>query len=237
VFALWLRPDFFQEFEARTKQHAYRGEGVPVMRGRHRRCASQHGNALLSSTRLGFDDADSERLVERLLHWQWPDGGWNCDKDPSADTSSFMETLLPMRGLALYGRGKRHQKATQAATRASEVFLSRKLFRRRSDGKVIATGFTQLHYPLYWHYDVLGGLKAMADLDRLGDPRCSEALDLLEQKELPGGGWPAEARYFKPGSRIQLSADWVDWGSASRTRPNEWVSADALAVLHAAGRG
>ena len=24
------------------------------------------------------------------------------------------------------------------------------------------------------------------------DPRCSDALDLLEQKELPGGGWPAE---------------------------------------------
>ena len=237
VFALWLRDSYFQEFEASTRAQAYRGRGVPVMRGRYRRCGSQQGNALLSATLLGLDDAESERLVERLLHWQWPDGGWNCDKKPGADTSSFMETLLPMRALALYGRRKRHRKATQAAARASEVFLSRKLFRRRSDGKVIATGFTQLHYPLYWHYDVLGGLKAMADLGRIGDRRCAAALDLLEQKELPGGGWPAEARYFKPGRRLALDADYVDWGSASRTVANEWVTADALAVLHAAGRG
>lgn len=236
VFAHWLRDSFFREFEAKTKPQAYRGQGVPVMRGRHRRCASQQGNALLSATKLGLDDASAERLVERLLHWQWPDGGWNCDKDPAADTSSFMESLLPMRGLALYGRATRDTRATKAAERASEVFLSRHLFRRRSDRKVIAKSFVELHYPLYWHYDVLAGLKAMTELERLGDGRCAAALDLLEEKELPGGGWAAEARYFKPGDRPRLGADYVDWGSASRTRPNEWVTADALGVLHAAGR-
>jgi hypothetical protein len=237
VFSLWLRDGYFKEFDAATRQQAYRGRGVPVMRGRHRRCASQQGNALLSATKLGLDGADSERLVERLLHWQWPDGGWNCDKNPTADTSSFMETLLPMRALALYGRRTRNGPAVRAAAKASEVFLSRHLFRRRSDGRVIAAGFTQLHYPLYWHYDILGGLKAMAELDRLGDLRCAAALDLLEERELPDGGWPAEARYFKPSARLELDADYVDWGPARRTVANEWVTADALAVLHAARRG
>jgi hypothetical protein len=236
VFALWLGDAFFEEFDAATRAAAYRGRGVPVMRGRHRRCASQQGNALLSATVLGLDDAGSERLAERLLHWQWPDGGWNCDKNPAADTSSFMETLLPMRGLALYGRNTKSRRAAQAAAKASEVFLSRQLFRRRSDRRVIAEGFTKLHYPLYWHYDVLGGLKAMADLDRLGDPRCAAALDLLEEKELPGGGWPAEARFFKLARKPQLGADYLDWGPVSSRRANAWVTADALAVLHAAGR-
>jgi hypothetical protein len=23
----------------------------------------------------------------RLLHWQWPDGGWNCDNDPNGGKS------------------------------------------------------------------------------------------------------------------------------------------------------
>jgi hypothetical protein len=237
VFALWLRDSYFKEFEATTRAQAYRGHGVPLMRARHRRCASQQGNALLCATRLGLDDPDSERLVERLLHWQWPDGGWNCDKNPGADTSSFMETLLPMRGLALYGRRTKSRRAVQAAAKASEVFLSRQLFRRRRDQRVISEGFTKLHYPLYWHYDVLGGLRAMADLGRLGDPRCAAALDLLEAKELPGGGWAAEARFFKLTAKPQLSSDYVDWGSASRTKANAWVTADALAVLHAAGRG
>jgi hypothetical protein len=239
VFAHWLSDLYFQEFEADTKQAAYRGHhsGVPLMRGRYRRCGSQHGNALLSATRLGLDSPDSERLVERLLHWQWPDGGWNCDKDPKADTSSFMETLLPMRALALFGRKTKNRKATQAAAKASEVFLSRRLFKRRADQSVIAKSFVELHYPLYWHYDVLGGLKAMADLDSLSDSRCADALDLLEERELPEGGWPAEARYFKPSAKPKPESDYVDWGAASKKRANEWVTADALAVLHAAGRG
>ena len=46
-----------------------------------------------------------------------------------------------------------------------EVFLSRDLFRRRRDGKPIDPGFLKLHYPRYWHYDILGGLVAMAELE------------------------------------------------------------------------
>ncbi len=239
VLAHWLHETYFRELEAKTRAQAYQVQkhGVPVMQGRHRRCGSQHGNALLSATVLGLDDADSERLAERLLHWQWPDGGWNCDKNPSADTSSFMETLLPMRALALHGRKTKNARLTRAAAKASEVFLSRRLFKRRSDQSVIAKGFIELHYPRYWHYDVLGGLRAMAELGKLGDSRCADALDLLESGELPEGGWPAEARYFKPGKTLRPDVDWVDWGPASKKRRNEWVTADALAVLHAAGRG
>ena len=70
--------------------------------GRYRAHGSQHGNALLAVIRLGLVDDRAPRLVERLLHWQWPDGGWNCDRDPAADTSSFMETLPPMRALAAW---------------------------------------------------------------------------------------------------------------------------------------
>jgi hypothetical protein len=236
VFEHWLSARFHHEFEAASRAQAYREDGVPVMCGRARRCASQQGNALLSAARLGLLNGEAERLVERLLHWQWPDGGWNCDKNPSADTSSFMESLLPMRALALYGRIAGDEHARAAAALAAEVFLSRRLFRRRGDGAVINRSFTALHYPNYWHYDILAGLRAMDDVGRLSDDRCSAALDLLEAKELPDGGWPAEARYFKPSATLAHGNDYVDWGGTSKRRPNEWVSAEALAVLHAAGR-
>ena len=68
------------------------------MEGRYRRCGSQQGNALRSMVRLGLADERADKLAERLLHWQWPDGGWNCDRNPSADTSSFMETLTADEG-------------------------------------------------------------------------------------------------------------------------------------------
>jgi len=236
VLRLWLSEFFYKEFDAESKADAYKKEGVPRVNGRYRRCASQQGNALFFLTQLGLLDERRRNLVERLLRWQWPDGGWNCDKNPAADTSSFMETMLPMRGLALHARVNNDPAAKKAALKAAEIFLRRQLFRRRTNGKAMHPEFLKLHFPLYWHYDILGGLKAMADLHLLRDRRCSAALDLLEAKALKGGGWPAEARYYRVSSKIALNADYVDWGGTSKARMNEWVTADALGVLSAAGR-
>ena len=177
VLEHWLDDHYYQEFIAETKADVYQHKGVPIMRGRHRQHASQQGNALYFLTRLGLADDRASRLVERLLHWQWPDGGWNCDKNPEADTSSFMESLLPMCGLAIHADATGRTKARAAARRAAEVFLERRLFKRRSTGGVIRLEFTQLHYPLYWHYDILGGLKAMTEVGAIHDRRCADALD------------------------------------------------------------
>src|SRR5262245_61180574 len=96
----WLGEQFYREFAVDSKAKAYSQTGVPVMEGRHRRCASQQSNALWSILKLGIADQRTHDFVERLLHWQWPDGGWNCDKNPAACHSSFMESVLPMRALA-----------------------------------------------------------------------------------------------------------------------------------------
>ncbi len=227
---------FYNEFKADTKGSSYRQRGVPIIQGRHRRCASQQSNALFSVLTLGLEDQRTEDLVERLLHWQWPDGGWNCDRKPDARNSSFMESLLPLRALALVARTTAHVDAGDAARRAAELFLTRQLFRRRSNAAVIRAEFVALHYPLYWHYDVLGGLKVMAEAGFIGDPRCNEALDLLEAKRLSDGGWAAEGRYYSTSGKAASGVEWVDWGGVKKRRANEWVTVDALAVLQAAGR-
>jgi hypothetical protein len=202
-----------------------------VVAGRHRRCGSIQGYALFAASRLELAADRAERLAALLTTWQWPEGGWNCDPSPSAASPSFMETLVPMRALAAYGR------EPSAVDRAAEVFLERRLFRRRSTGEVIHRDFVTLHYPLYWHYDVLAGLVGLAEVGRLGDPRCADALDLLESKRLPDGGWPAEGRYYhRVGSTVESSGSYVDWGGVAKRRANPWVTADALWVLTAAGR-
>jgi hypothetical protein len=237
VLEFWTGPAYFAEFEARTESEAYRKRGVPLMRGRYRRCASQQGNALRSVIALGIEDDRVDALVERLLRWQWPDGGWNCDRKPDADTSSFHETWLPTIGLAAYGGAARNTAAKRGAERAAEVFLKRRLFRRLSDGKVISDDFVALHYPHYWHYDVLAGLGAVLAVGKIRDPRCREALELLEHKELTGGGWPAERRYYGASAKALVrNADYVTWGPTGRTRMNEWVTVEALTILQAAGR-
>ncbi len=95
--------------------------------------------------------------------------------------------------------------------------------------------FLSLHYPCYWRYDILFALKVIAEAGLVGDPRSSEALDRLEAKALPDGGWPAEGRFYS----LNLSAgngERVSWGGASRKKMNEWITADALFVLKAGGR-
>lgn len=208
-----------------------------IIAGRMRRCASQEGNALWAALRLGCTDPRLDELAARLMRWQWADGGWNCDKRPEVTISSFMETLIPLRALALYARRSSDPEATLAAERAAGIFLKRGMFRSLRDGAVMDPHFTRLCYPAFWHYNILAGLVVMADAGFLAHPGCREALDLLESKRLEDGGFPAEETYARP-SRPDLSNySPVRWGSQGRRSSNPFVTADALTVLRLAGRG
>lgn len=229
-----LQPVFDQVFDCWLAD--WTTTGVEIVNGRARRCASQQGNALYAGLALGVRDDRVHRLAGLLMKWQWPDGGWNCDRNPKAHVSSFHESILPLRSLSMYARIAGSRKAAAAAKRAAELFLCRKMFRRRRDGKVINEDFITLHYPCYWHYDVLMGLKVMAEAGFIRDQRCNDALDLLESKQLPDGGWAAEDKYWRSLNPQISNSDLVSWGPVGRKKMNEWITADALAVLAAAGR-
>ncbi|MCD6326636.1 hypothetical protein J7M28_03655 [bacterium] len=157
-------------------------KGIKTISGRVRRCASQESNCVYSTLTLGIADERTDELVRRLIEWQWPDGGWNCDKRPEAVNSSYHESIVPLRALSLYARLKASDEAQVAAERAAEIFLKRRLFKRQSDGSAIKSSFAQLFYPPYWHYGILCGLKVMAEADFIHDERSSDALDLLRRR-------------------------------------------------------
>ena len=210
---------------------------IVSIEGRVRRCASQEGNALYYLLSLGLTDARTEELAERLMKWQWPDGGWNCDKNPKAINSSFMESLIPLRGLALYGKLTGNRDAKKAARNASEIFLKRKIFEIKPRKRWRKEDFIKLHYPCYWHYDILFGLKVMAEADFISDERCYDALELLESKRLPDGGFPVEGKYYQATqSKRTTGRSLVDWGGTSKKHMNEFITADALYVLKKSGR-
>ncbi len=228
---------------------------IKAINGRVRRCGSQEGNALAVCSRLGLiGDPRVQYLARSLIEWQWPDGGWNCDKRPQADHSSFYESLAPMWGLIEYQRATGDEKALAAAQRTAEMFVQHRLFRSDKTGEVIDPEWLKLHYPLYWHYDILqalvilsrfarGGLPNPPHTDGFGNPsgasvilqdaRVQEALDLVEAKRQPDGCWKAEGFYWvMPGKRTS-NVEVVDWG---RRGPNEMITLNALRVLKAAGR-
>jgi hypothetical protein len=207
------------------------------MKGLTRRCASQEGNALFSSLRLGIADERTDELAALLVKWQWPDGGWNCDKKPDTKISSYRETVVPLRALALHARLTGNKDSKMAAEKAAGLLLKRKLFRRLRDGKVMAESFIWLHYPRYFEYDYLHALLALVEAGIIKDSRSDDALELLESRRLSDGGFPCEQKLYrvakKPeGGRVSL----IDWGPAGKTRSNEFVTIDALYVLKSFGR-
>ena len=202
---------------------------------RVRRCAGQEGYAVWYSLILGLSDGRTEELVGRLKQWQWPDGGWNCDKRPEARISSFYETLIPMRALALHARLTGDASSAATAAKAAEVFLSRRIFLRRKDRTVIRPDFVRTHFPFFYSYDILYALLVMAEAGFLGDERCREALDLLKSKQLPDGGFPLEEKTWKYTDSYKTRGTFADWGAAGKTGMHGFVTVYALYVLKKAG--
>jgi hypothetical protein len=206
---------------------------IQVVDGLTRRCASQEGNALAVCCRLGrANDPRVRLLAESLVEWQWPDGGWNCDKNASGYRSSFDESLSPMWGLHEYWAVTGEKAAREAAERTADLFLEHRLFRALATGKPIHASFVTMHSPPFWHYDFFQALVVLARMGLAGDPRAADGLDLLEERRLPGGRWRAGGRWWKaPGSKGS-NVEVVHWG----TGPNELLTLHALRVLRAAGR-
>ena len=206
--------------------------GVRVIDGLARRCASQEGNALAVCSRLGLaGDPRVRLLAESLVEWQWPDGGWNCDPQATGYRSSFHESLAPMWGLHEYAQATGNADAKSAADRTAELFLAHRVFRRLSDGEPIHPSFTVLHYPPYWHYDVLHALVVLARMGRAGDPRAADAVALVESRRLADGRWQSGGRWWKPPDSSGSNVEVVDWG---RSGPSEMITLNALRVLRAA---
>jgi hypothetical protein len=203
-------------------------KGVQVIDGLARRCASQEGNALAVCTRLGLaGDPRVELLARSLVEWQWPDGGWNCDKKATGYRSSFNESLPPMWGLHEYAVATGATWAADAADRTAELFLEHRLFRSLRTGDVIHEKWLVAHYPPFWHYDVPQALLVLSRMGKASDPRAAEAVDLLVAARRDDGLWPARAPWWrKPGS-AGSNVEVVDWGHAATAM----VTLNALRIL------
>lgn len=205
------------------------------VRGRYRLHASMIGNPLGVCSRLGMaGDPRVQRIAESLARYQWPDGGWNCDSSVTAQHASFYESLAPLWGLSEYLRATGDESVQPAVGRAAEFFLRHRLFQScRGGDKAIDPRWVQLHYPVYWHYDILQALRVLERCGKLPDPRTEPALDLLESKRSPNGTWQVEGRFWRRGPVRAANTEVVDWGGKG---PNEMITLNALRVLVAAGR-
>jgi hypothetical protein len=200
--------------------------GVLVVDGRRRMHASQEGNAVAVACRLGLaGDERVARLVEHLLAGQWPDGGWNCDRRPAVRRSSVHETLPALWGLHEYATATGDARSRQAAAAAAEVLLARHVVFAAGADRPLHRSVVDLHYPPYWHYDVLQALVVLDRAGCRGDPRTDRARQVVAGKQRRDGGWCAVRPWWRrPGSSGLVEA--VDWGDVA----HQMVTLNALRV-------
>jgi hypothetical protein len=98
---------------------------------------------------------------------------------------------------------------------------------------VIDRRFVALHYPPYWHYDILQALLVLSRMGLASDPRTADALDVVERRRLPDGRWRPGGYWWRHGGRGSGPLEVVDWG---RDGPCEMLTLNALRCLRAAGR-
>jgi hypothetical protein len=117
--------------------------------------------------------------------------------------------------------------------------LSRRLLWRRRDGSLLGPAWgghvDRIHFPIQF-YDVLFALQVIVELGRIDDPRCADALALLESKRLEDGGFPLEDRNARTADEVVSRGSFADWGPAGTRRSNPLVSLLALEVRRAPGR-
>ncbi len=173
---------------------------------------------------------DCQRILDRLLAEQLPDGGWNCEAENGSTRSSFNTTICVLEALLEYElAGGSNATVTEARLRGEEYLLERRLFHRLSTGEMIerdregSTVFTRFAFPTWWHYDVLRGLEYLRRASVTPDERVAEAIDLVASKCDDDGRWKLDVRY--PGN---MPVE-IDGGEGL---PSRWITLRALRVLN-----
>jgi hypothetical protein len=138
-----------------------------------------------------------------------------------------------MWGLSEYAMATGNLAAGSAATRAAELFLEHRLFRRHGSGGPIHPQWIKPRYPPYWHYDVLQALHLLRRMSLVTDERATDALDVLLQRRRPDGTWASSGSWWRPPGSAGASVEVVDWGRGS---PSPMLTLNALRVLKAAAR-
>jgi hypothetical protein len=210
------------------------------------------GNMARTLLEFGYEE---DRRVREMLEWlvrtQLPDGGWNCESGPwrkEVHHSSFMSTIEPLWAFSSLEPSRWPKGGKEAVERGCEFLLTHRLYKSDKDGRVINDEWTKLHFPLFYFYDILHGLRVLADLGHGHDDRTKDALGLLQSKCLPDGTWPMEATFLEKIKR-NLTKDPAtgEWRSISGQGialipqiysslgpmgiSNPWVTLNALRVL------
>ena len=192
------------------------------------------GNMVRTLMVLGYaDDPRVKRAVDWLPQAQLEDGGWNCDypeyEGVKVKHSSFMSTIEPLWAYSEIPRQRWTKRVKRSIERGAEFLLMHRLYKADHHEWIpMNPTFTTLHFPMYFFYDVLHGLRVLTKLGYGDDERLRDAVHVALSKRRPDGKWILESNWFsKPGE----STRWLSkkQGEKSPVPTDPWGNSIAKA--------
>ncbi len=198
------------------------------------------GNMIRTLATFGYgDDLRVKKAIAWLPKHQLEDGGWNCDyPEKKVKHSSFMSTVEPLWAYSEIPRQKWTRSMKRSIDRGAEFLLMHRVY--KSDNhhwKEIYPFFTALHFPMYYFYDVLHGLRVLTKLEYSDDERIEDATHLLLSKRSPRGTWNLEGDWFREGDFFYPSGKGrkAPVSIEKIGQPSKWITLNAYRVLTETG--
>ncbi len=222
-------------------------------------CAT--GNMIRTLLALGYGkDPRIDKALDWMIGAQLEDGGWNCDfpqfQGVQVRHSSFMSTIGPLWAYSEIPRQRWTRRVKRSIERGAEFLLMHHLYKAdHHEWMPMNRAFTDLHFPMYYFYDVLHGLRVLAKLGYGDDERMKDAVHLVKSKRRPDGKWVLESDWF---SQPAASTRWLmtktsrksvepvdPWGNSLKGwthfdleqvgKPSKWITLNCYRALALTG--
>ena len=199
------------------------------------------GNMIRTLLVFGYEgDARVRKAISWMPKDQQDDGGWNCDYPlRKVKHGSYMSTIEMLWAYSEIPRQKWTRSMKASIERGVEFLLMHRLYKSdHHNWRPTKPQFTMLHFPMYYYYDVLHGLRVLAKLGYAGDERCRDALHLILSKRTPDGRWLLEGDWFREvkegelgyrkGRKTILDIDEI-------AKPSKWITLNCFRALASTG--
>jgi hypothetical protein len=200
---------FLNLHQAENGSFSYRSR---LQRKKHYAEPCLTGNMVRTLLALGYDkDPRIQRAIDWMPTAQLEDGGWNCDypqfQGVKVRHSSFMSTIAPLWAYSEIPRKTWTRRMKRSIEKGAEFLLMHRLYKAdHHEWMPMNQTFTTLHFPMYFFYDVLHGLRVLTKLGYGDDERMSDAAHLVMSKMRPDGKWVLEGDWF---SELGSSTRWL----------------------------
>jgi hypothetical protein len=195
------------------------------------------GNMIRTLIVFGYgDDPRVKKAIEWMPQHQLEDGGWNCNyPEKKVKHSSFMSTIEPLWAYSEIPRAKWTRKMKRSAEDGAEFLLMHRVYKSDHHHWKHSLPFaTDFHFPMYYYYDALHGLRVLAKLGYGDDERVRDAVHLVLSKRAPDGKWLLEGDWSRePDAQKTKRKAIVD--VEELWKPSKWITLNCFRALTATG--